>query len=272
MPNTYVFTKGLAENICEDYKDRLPIVIFRPAIVTGIENEPLPGWVANFNGPAGLMVGAGSGILRIFLCDPNCPLYCTPADTCINAMIVAAWKKVLKEPASREISIYNCATGITTVDELCGENMKKYIEIAPLSQTFWYPGGGVTQSKLYYSIMVLLVHFLPAFFVDTALRILGYKPMLLKIQRKVHNAGQALKYFVTQTFTMKCENYIDLVTHIIEEDKYVSSFFIFCLYLFIFSSSTLYSYIGMNFLFLLRMNNWIGLHTLKIKSCAEGSI
>lgn len=218
MPNTYVFTKGLAENICDDYKDRLPLVIFRPAVVTGIVTEPLPGWVANFNGPAGLMVGAGTGVLRIFMCDPKCPLYCTPADTCINAMIVAAWKRGVKEPR-HELSIYNCATGKTSVDELIGENMKKFVDQCPPSQAFWYPGGGVTQCKYHYAIMVILVHFLPALLIDTVLKGFGYPPILLKIQRKVHNAGQALQYFVTQTFTMRCQNYIDLVTHVIEEDR-----------------------------------------------------
>lgn len=50
LPNTYLYTKGLAENICNEYKDQIPIVIYRPAIVTGAEVEPIPGFVDNFNG------------------------------------------------------------------------------------------------------------------------------------------------------------------------------------------------------------------------------
>lgn len=50
LPNTYVFTKGLAEKVCDDYKDRVPIVIYRPAIVAASEKEPIPGWNDNFNG------------------------------------------------------------------------------------------------------------------------------------------------------------------------------------------------------------------------------
>lgn len=50
LPNTYLYTKGLAENMCNEYKEQLPIVIYRPAIVTGAEVEPLPGFVDNFNG------------------------------------------------------------------------------------------------------------------------------------------------------------------------------------------------------------------------------
>lgn len=49
LPNTYVFTKGLAEEVCNDYKDRVPIIIYRPAIISGGEREPIPGWSDNFN-------------------------------------------------------------------------------------------------------------------------------------------------------------------------------------------------------------------------------
>lgn len=50
LPNTYLYTKQLAEQICKDYSDQLPIVIFRPSIVTGAEYEPIMGWIDNFNG------------------------------------------------------------------------------------------------------------------------------------------------------------------------------------------------------------------------------
>jgi nucleoside-diphosphate-sugar epimerase len=50
-PNSYVYTKGLAEQICESYKNQIPITIVRPSIVVGTELEPIEGWNDNFNGP-----------------------------------------------------------------------------------------------------------------------------------------------------------------------------------------------------------------------------
>lgn len=50
-PNSYVYTKALAEHICESYKNQIPITIVRPSIVTGTEVEPVEGWNDNFNGP-----------------------------------------------------------------------------------------------------------------------------------------------------------------------------------------------------------------------------
>lgn len=46
MPNTYVFSKNLAEHVSDDYNGKLPIVVFRPSIVISAMKEPLQGWVS----------------------------------------------------------------------------------------------------------------------------------------------------------------------------------------------------------------------------------
>lgn len=43
MPNTYAFTKGLSEDLVHSYKDKFPIVIARPTIVTAAWKEPFEG-------------------------------------------------------------------------------------------------------------------------------------------------------------------------------------------------------------------------------------
>lgn len=63
-PNTYTFSKGLAEQVVKDYSDRLPVVIYRPSIVVSSLDEPMPGWIDNFNGPTGLLLACGIGLLR----------------------------------------------------------------------------------------------------------------------------------------------------------------------------------------------------------------
>lgn len=45
LPNTYVFSKNLAEHVSNDYKEKLPVVVFRPSIVISCMKDPLPGWV-----------------------------------------------------------------------------------------------------------------------------------------------------------------------------------------------------------------------------------
>lgn len=46
MPNTYVFSKNLAEQVSYSFKDKLPVVVFRPSIIVSTVSEPFPGWVS----------------------------------------------------------------------------------------------------------------------------------------------------------------------------------------------------------------------------------
>lgn len=52
-PNTYTFTKALAEYWLKENKGNLPLVIVRPSIVLSSIYGPLKGWVDNWNGPTG---------------------------------------------------------------------------------------------------------------------------------------------------------------------------------------------------------------------------
>ena len=54
--------------------------------------EPLPGWVDNLNGPVGLIVGAGKGVIRSMHCNANYHAEVIPVDLAINALIAIAFK------------------------------------------------------------------------------------------------------------------------------------------------------------------------------------
>ena len=56
FPNTYTFTKALAEQLLQEEASDLPLAIVRPSIVIAAWKEPIPGWVDNFNGPTGNLI------------------------------------------------------------------------------------------------------------------------------------------------------------------------------------------------------------------------
>lgn len=56
FPNTYTFTKKMAEKMLEMEAGDLPLVIVRPSIVTAAVKEPFPGWIDNYNGPTGTFI------------------------------------------------------------------------------------------------------------------------------------------------------------------------------------------------------------------------
>jgi fatty acyl-CoA reductase len=90
-PNTYTYTKALAEQlILEECKD-FPVAVVRPAIVLNSELEPIPGWIDNVNGPAGITVLAGLGILRCINWNYYAIADFVPVDKVVNSLIAIGW-------------------------------------------------------------------------------------------------------------------------------------------------------------------------------------
>jgi len=53
-PNTYTYTKCLAEDYVRSNSKGLPLAVFRPAIVIPTYREPIKGWIDNMYGPTGI--------------------------------------------------------------------------------------------------------------------------------------------------------------------------------------------------------------------------
>uniref|UniRef100_A0A182NV71 Fatty acyl-CoA reductase n=1 Tax=Anopheles dirus TaxID=7168 RepID=A0A182NV71_9DIPT len=114
MPNSYTFSKRCAEVMIRQQFARLPIAIFRPPIVTSAYREPAPGWVNNFNGPAGMVVPVIRG--QVYWCygADDATVHMVPVDYCVNALLAVAWDNARRiqypEPVKREvIPVYNYA-------------------------------------------------------------------------------------------------------------------------------------------------------------------
>ncbi|PSN33943.1 hypothetical protein C0J52_19347 [Blattella germanica] len=63
-PNTYSYSKALAEHIIHENRDILPVAIFRPSIVISTWKDPIPGWIDNMNGPTMGIMGCSMGMIR----------------------------------------------------------------------------------------------------------------------------------------------------------------------------------------------------------------
>lgn len=61
-------------------------------IVSPAAFEPLPGWVDNLNGPTGLMIGCGKGVIRSVLVDEKNKSEVIPVDYAINGLIVIPYE------------------------------------------------------------------------------------------------------------------------------------------------------------------------------------
>lgn len=216
MPNTYTFSKRLAEGVVQDYAKKLPCVIVRPSIVVSTFDDPMFGWIDNFNGPVGLMVGGGKGILRVVLMDPLITNDYIPVDVTIKAILVATWKRGLvtveKDP---EVHVYNCSA-----NEIMRVAAKEVIALGlrtnaklPLDGVLWYPRTTITTNRVIYYIMTLLLHLLPALIIDSILKLSGKKPMLTNIHKQIYWASIQLSHFTNNDWVFRNSKMLDLLTN-----------------------------------------------------------
>lgn len=61
--------------------------------VTPSYKEPVPGWVDSLNGPVGVIVAGGKGVIRSMLCSADYEAEVVPVDIAINALILIAWQR-----------------------------------------------------------------------------------------------------------------------------------------------------------------------------------
>lgn len=94
IPNTYAFTKSLSEALVVEQMSEMPAVIMRPSIVIPIRYEPIPGWTDNINGPTGLLIGAGKGVIRSMYCNSSSYGDYLPVDYAVNGIMVSSWNFV----------------------------------------------------------------------------------------------------------------------------------------------------------------------------------
>lgn len=166
-PNTYTYTKALAENLLVEEGGSLPVAIVRPSIVTAAWREPIPGWIDNINGPTGLVLASGKGVLRTMYVDTKCCADLIPVDTVINLMISVAWFTAVKRP--NQIMVFNCASGSTNgitwgdIERIAFPILLRY----PSANIFRYPGGSFKNSRLINTVAMVYEHLIPAYIVDT---------------------------------------------------------------------------------------------------------
>ncbi|KAJ9599671.1 hypothetical protein L9F63_026480, partial [Diploptera punctata] len=90
-PNTYTYTKAIAEDAVRTYGKSLPVGIFRPSIVVSTKKEPTAGWIDNLYGPTGALVAVGIGMIRTLILNKNAVADLVPSDMTVNALISSAW-------------------------------------------------------------------------------------------------------------------------------------------------------------------------------------
>ncbi|XP_012541313.1 fatty acyl-CoA reductase 1 [Monomorium pharaonis] len=220
MPNTYIFSKRLAEQVISDYSKSLSCIIFRPSIVISSSQEPVEGWIDNFNGPVGMLIGGAKGILRVVLADKNIVADFMPVDAAVKALLIAAWKRGIRTE-DKMIDVYNCSSNkIKAIDVgnivRLGFNITKNF---PFENIIWKPSTTITKSYSIYYTLVMLLHIFPALFLDAIMKLFGVRPILLNLQRKIYVTNSALSYFLLNEWTFYNEKLLSILDNLSADNK-----------------------------------------------------
>lgn len=90
-PNSYAYSKAIAEDTVQQFSIGIPACIVRPSIVTSTAQEPIPGWIDNIYGAVGVVMGSALGLLRTLHCVPENNAEIVPADYTVSNIIAASW-------------------------------------------------------------------------------------------------------------------------------------------------------------------------------------
>ncbi|CAB1437154.1 unnamed protein product [Pleuronectes platessa] len=197
-PNTYTYTKALAEYVVQQQQDKLNIGIIRPSIVGASWQEPFPGWIDNFNGPSGVFIAAGKGILRTMRANNDAVADLIP---CGRG----------HQPHSGCRLVHGC----TQTQNSSGVQLHdRRHQPVPL-------GRDRAPRDVYW---ILVSHKVPALLYDFFLRLTGKKPQMMRIFNRLHKAIDLLEYFSGQDWDWKSDNMSMLLKQLTPEDKKTFNF------------------------------------------------
>lgn len=235
-PNTYTFTKQLAEHVVNEYaRERgIPVAIVRPSIITGSYQEPHPGWVDNFNGPTGLIAAMGKGLLRSMLGHRNSGADIIPVDTVANLILAVGWKLMEDEKKesvrgengigtrkSGPVTVYNCTSGQVNrfTWGILERNVHDYFLKYPIRDCVRVPHAKFTESHWYYHLKHMFDQQLPALLLDLWMYVSGRRAMFVRVNQRINRNVQSLKYFTTREWVFHCDNMRRLWQAMSQQDR-----------------------------------------------------
>ncbi|XP_015125320.1 fatty acyl-CoA reductase wat isoform X2 [Diachasma alloeum] len=225
-PNSYTFTKQIAEQLVQLCGRDLPIGIYRPAVVVSSYKEPIEGWTDNVYGATGVIVGSASGLLRTLHYDINSTAELVPVDYTVNGLIATAWDVANNKNKAVDPPIYNYHSAwnnkLTWGDYHA--TALKYLKQMPSVKSHWCYSTTVASTPVIFYIYSMILHILPALLVDIGLSIIGRKTRAMKMYRNIHTFLDAINYFDTRTWKFSNENTRGLWENLTPEDKQLFPF------------------------------------------------
>ncbi|XP_011307905.1 putative fatty acyl-CoA reductase CG5065 [Fopius arisanus] len=218
-PNTYSFSKALAEIMLNAHKGTLPISIVRPSIVLATLREPMPGWIDNFYGPTLSISNGALGILRSVICDGEKIGDIIPSDLVVNLLVTVGCKT--KYQGTSVIKVYNSCTGRQNpmrMKQLL-DDCQKYSRMYPLMKAVRYPNLTYRSSYLVHWIVSKFQHRLLSYILDFVALFTSKKGRMIRIHNTLSRILATLDYFTLRQWAVDDCNVQRLINEMSEKEK-----------------------------------------------------
>ncbi|XP_011146929.1 fatty acyl-CoA reductase wat [Harpegnathos saltator] len=239
-PNTYVYTKAIAEDTVRQYGVGLPVCIVRPSIVTSTAKEPVSGWTNNMYGAMGIVVGSALGLLRTLHCVPENIADIIPADYIIANLIVAAWDVAERKstllsidstdlnvlPETERTPIYNYVSSVQnpiTWKEFMRLNEEHGLCV-PSMKLMWYYMLILNRHRSVHEICSIFLHIIPGAIFDLVAILSGRQPMLLKAYKKINTFNNVISYFSAGQWQFRDDSVVKLWDRLNPVDREIFDF------------------------------------------------
>ncbi|XP_031366281.1 putative fatty acyl-CoA reductase CG5065 [Apis dorsata] len=210
FPNTYTFTKNLAEKIIKINGAGLPIAIVRPSIIFAAIKHPFPGWIDDsIQGITDLTIGACRGIIRVINGNKNNKANIVPIDYVTDTIICVAWYTTIQ--CDNTIKIYNCTNnGNSLTWDKYSSSIIKFSRKLLFKTMVWYPNVILVNNRYIFKILIFFLHTLPALVYDVFAKLLGNKIRIMKYVMHMNYKLHLLKYFLLNDLKFQNDNMIEL--------------------------------------------------------------
>jgi fatty acyl-CoA reductase len=204
-PNTYTYTKCVAEHLLSARRGNVPLVIVRPSIISAAWATPHPGWIDSTAAFAGCLLYSGLGLIKAWEADPNVRLDVVPVDVVAEKVISAGFQERLPgagEPTPIRLAAMGLAQAMRA-DFSTGATAK-FFEERPGAKA--PPGvfiGGVQHGFLQQDLLrrALPVRLLRTYFSLT--RKAAQARQIEKINSRVQQMNAAFRYFIHHSFDFR---------------------------------------------------------------------
>ena len=226
FPNTYTFTKNLAEKNLKANRGHLRTIIHRPAIIACCDKQPFPGWTDSISAAGGLTVLGGLGILKL-LPTPGLNVFdVIPADIVSNSILVCCAHNVIN---NIDFDVFNCGSSVTNPISIhdYAVTICDLAQSDTFKETIGVPEITTVPNPTKYEILKNLTERWPIALLDKALdlpfvnqpALQKQVKQLQKIQNKLDGMTDLFRFFFGNQWLYKSQKLLDVQDKMSADEK-----------------------------------------------------